>query len=267
MATSSGRSSGARWPEPGSTTRVAPGIRCAISSESLTGVMASSDPTRTSAGTRMVASVAVESGRAAIARNAPTTPAADAILRDRGVLVVPDIQGAAGGMVLAYFEWVQDVQSFFWTEEEIAADLERIMDDAFGDVLAMSEAKSVDLGGKVTLELVKLPPGEFLMGSTPEEKAWATGIEGGATPGTSRESFEGEAPRPRHRLEGDAAIAEQRCERGIARRLLSQGIRVVGFRGERLAGRRFVVQDGLVPGRPAGRSAGRRRRCPRPRRC
>lgn len=58
------------------------------------------------------------------------------------------------------------------------------------------ESKSVDLGGKVTLELVKLPPGEFLMGSTPEEKAWATGIEGGATPGTSRESFEGEAPRP-----------------------------------------------------------------------
>ena len=58
------------------------------------------------------------------------------------------------------------------------------------------ETKSVDLGGEVALELVKLPPGEFLMGSTAEEKAWATGIEGGATPGTTRESFEGEAPRP-----------------------------------------------------------------------
>jgi len=58
------------------------------------------------------------------------------------------------------------------------------------------EVKLVDLGDDVTLELVELPPGEFLMGSTPEEKAWATGIEGGATPGTSRESFEGETPRP-----------------------------------------------------------------------
>ena len=58
------------------------------------------------------------------------------------------------------------------------------------------EPKLVNLGDGVSLELIELPPGEFLMGSTPEEKAWATGIEGGATPGTSRESFEGEAPRP-----------------------------------------------------------------------
>ena len=44
----------------------------------------------------------------------------------------------------------------------------------------------------MTLEVVYIPPGEFMMGSTPEEKAWATGIEGGATPGTSREKPEGE---------------------------------------------------------------------------
>ena len=55
--------------------------------------------------------------------------------------------------------------------------------------------KKLDLGGGVSLEVIYIPPGEFMMGSTPEEKAWATGIEGGATPGTSREGFEGEKPR------------------------------------------------------------------------
>lgn len=54
------------------------------------------------------------------------------------------------------------------------------------------EGKHVDLGSNISLELLAIPPGEFLMGSTPEEKAWATGIEGGATPGTSREAPEGE---------------------------------------------------------------------------
>ena len=57
------------------------------------------------------------------------------------------------------------------------------------------ESKRLDLGGEVSLEVVYIPPGEFEMGSTPEEKAWATGIEGGARPGTVRESYEGEKPR------------------------------------------------------------------------
>lgn len=56
--------------------------------------------------------------------------------------------------------------------------------------------KQVDLGNNVTLEVVYIPPGKFKMGSTPEEKAWATGRIGGAQPGTDRESYEGEAPRP-----------------------------------------------------------------------
>lgn len=58
------------------------------------------------------------------------------------------------------------------------------------------EAKKVDLGGEVSLEVIYIPPGEFLMGSTQAEKDWATGPEGGATPGTIREKYEGEAPRP-----------------------------------------------------------------------
>lgn len=57
------------------------------------------------------------------------------------------------------------------------------------------DTKSIDLGNHVTLEMVYLPPGEFMMGSTPEEKLWAAGIEGGAQPGTERESYEGDQPR------------------------------------------------------------------------
>ena len=63
------------------------------------------------------------------------------------------------------------------------------------DVLSELKTKELDLGRGVTLEVVYIPPGKFMMGSTPEEKAWATGIEGGAQPGTDRESFEGEKPR------------------------------------------------------------------------
>lgn len=56
-------------------------------------------------------------------------------------------------------------------------------------------SRQADLGEGVTLALVYIPPGEFKMGSTPEEREWATGIEGGAAPGTERESYEGEQPR------------------------------------------------------------------------
>jgi formylglycine-generating enzyme len=66
---------------------------------------------------------------------------------------------------------------------------------ATADNPPQSDSRLVDLGEDVTLEVVYIPPGEFKMGSSPEEKAWATGIEGGATPGTERESYEGEAPR------------------------------------------------------------------------
>ncbi|MFH1303139.1 MAG: SUMF1/EgtB/PvdO family nonheme iron enzyme [Planctomycetota bacterium] len=64
------------------------------------------------------------------------------------------------------------------------------------DAPKQGTAKQIDLGGDVSLEVLFIPPGKFMMGSTPEEKAWATGIEGGATPGTERESYEGEQPRP-----------------------------------------------------------------------
>ncbi|HYM90065.1 MAG TPA: glutamate dehydrogenase, partial [bacterium] len=77
--------------------------------------------------------------------NGPTTPEADRILRDQKVLVVPDILANAGGVTVSYFEWVQDLQSFFWTEEEINERLERIMVRSFREVLAVSQERKVDL--------------------------------------------------------------------------------------------------------------------------
>ncbi len=77
--------------------------------------------------------------------NGPTTPAADDILREKGVIVVPDVLANAGGVTVSYFEWVQDFSSYFWSEDEINKRLEKIMSDAFKGLWDVSKDKNVTL--------------------------------------------------------------------------------------------------------------------------
>lgn len=77
--------------------------------------------------------------------NGPTTPAADLILSDKGILVVPDILANAGGVVCSYFEWVQDLQNFFWEEEEVNTKLGRIMRHSYAAVEATMKQHKTDM--------------------------------------------------------------------------------------------------------------------------
>ncbi len=79
------------------------------------------------------------------AANGPTTPEADLILNERGIPVVPDILANAGGVTVSYFEWVQDLQRFFWEEDEINKRLESIMTRSYKAVCNKAEEQQVSL--------------------------------------------------------------------------------------------------------------------------
>jgi glutamate dehydrogenase (NAD(P)+) len=77
--------------------------------------------------------------------NGPTTPDADDILDERGILVVPDILANAGGVIVSYFEWVQDLQAFSWDKDEVFRHLQRILVHAYDETVHMAEQQGVDL--------------------------------------------------------------------------------------------------------------------------
>ena len=79
------------------------------------------------------------------AANGPTTSEADEILAKRGIEVVPDILANAGGVVVSYFEWVQNIQSVSWTEDEVNKKLKDIMDAAFESVWDLTQEKHTTL--------------------------------------------------------------------------------------------------------------------------
>ena len=80
------------------------------------------------------------------AANGPTTPEADVILNQRSeIFVIPDVLCNAGGVVVSYFEWVQDLQSFFWGETEVVDKLFRILETAYTQVVALSRKQKISM--------------------------------------------------------------------------------------------------------------------------
>ena len=77
--------------------------------------------------------------------NGPTTNEADEILIDKGIFVIPDILANSGGVIVSYFEWVQDLQNFFWSEEEISKNLQKIIKKSFHETLSLSQKKKVPM--------------------------------------------------------------------------------------------------------------------------
>ena len=100
--------------------------------------------------------------------NGPTTPEADRILRERGVYIIPDILANSGGVIVSYFEWVQDLQQYFWKDTEINQKLFEIITSAFHRVRALSEKKKVGMRLAAQMQgIAKIAQAHLLRGLYP----------------------------------------------------------------------------------------------------
>jgi glutamate dehydrogenase (NAD(P)+) len=87
--------------------------------------------------------------------NGPTTPEADDIFNERGIFVVPDILANAGGVIVSYFEWVQDLQAYFWDECDVLERLTKIMRESFERTYATAQEKQIDMRTAAQVTAIK----------------------------------------------------------------------------------------------------------------